>query len=217
MRRLPWRLSLLLLAVVAPLSTAATLPVADGSHIVLSGTTNVGSWTCNGDRVEGELRVDATTAEIEEWLSRLQTLPYGPVTLETIGTLPVPRFSFVIPIETLACGNRAMERDLRNALRHHEHPEIVFRLVDLHSATSRRESNQRVYTVDLVGELSLAGVTRRKSMTLDVRRANSGRIVATGALDLSMTEFSVNPPVALLGLVRARDDLSASFFLVLAE
>jgi len=48
-------------------------------------------------------------------------------------------------------------------------------------------------------------------LTLQGRRLESGRMHAQGTLPIQMTDFNVEPPTAMLGLIRVRDEITVHF------
>jgi hypothetical protein len=60
----------------------------------------------------------------------------------------------------------------------------------------------------------MAGSKRRITFFATGRQDGSGKLTGTGSVDLKMTDFGIDPPSALLGLVRAHDDIRVRFNLV---
>jgi polyisoprenoid-binding protein YceI len=102
-----------------------------------------------------------------------------------------------------------MNRDMYEALKASSHPEIGFLLDGVEVVDSNPDGDE--YNLRATGRLSLAGEERQ--VTLSVRGTNlpDGRLRATGAVDLLMSDFGITPPTALLGLVRARDQITVAF------
>lgn len=111
---------------------------------------------------------------------------------------------------TLDCGNGSMNRDLRAALRSEQHPSIRFEVsrLDLESVGSGR------LRVETTGRLIIAGVEREVSITLDGRRHSDGHIRSNGSTPLTLSSFGIDPPTALLGLVKVHDHVVVHFDLV---
>ena len=119
--------------------------------------------------------------------------------------------SVVIPVEAFDCGKSRMNRDFYAALKSEEHPRIVFELVDARLSAAADE----VYDVSVTGMLTIAGVTRSVSLSAEGRGHGGGdsyRVM--GRLPLSMTDFDVEPPTALAGLIRAHERIVVGFDLI---
>lgn len=116
----------------------------------------------------------------------------------------------VVPVETFDCGKSRMNRDLYDALKSEEHPRIVFELDDARVSAPADE----VYEVAVTGRLTIAGVTRSVSLVAEGRGNGGNGYRVTGRLPLSMTDFNVEPPTALAGLIKAHERIVVGFDLV---
>ena len=131
------------------------------------------------------------------------------------GTLAVerPSAAVLVPVKALDCGHGPMNRDLRNALDADDHPAIRFELDDAQVMDETAEG----YQLRASGRLHIAGTTRPVAVVLQGERLASGALRATGQVPLRMTDFGIAPPTALLGLVKAQDDILVRFDLVATE
>lgn len=126
----------------------------------------------------------------------------------TNGDRPVAA-SLSLPTRGLDCGNRAMERDLHRAVRADTYPEIRY-------AFDTADVSVVGDFVTIGGRLTLAGVTRELVVSGRYTRG-SGALAARGSATFRMTEFDVQPPTALMGLIRARDRIIVRFDLRMTE
>ena len=217
-----WRALLVLgLAVGAAGAAAAqpstTLVASTASHVWLDGTTNVNRWRCAGDSLRVEAVVTAAPEELARLLSRWESLPSGS-RLETPADPAAAlgaTLDLRIPITALDCANRLMERDMRKALRAESHPEIRYRFRRLREARFTPAGAVPAFTLVVDGDLELAGRSAPVAMTVSATRKGE-RIRLRAGMQVRMTDFGVEPPVALLGLIRARDALWVSLDLELA-
>lgn len=109
-----------------------------------------------------------------------------------------------VRVPDLDCGKRRMNRDLQEALRGDEFPLITF---DLQFA----ERVDSLDTIQVVGTLSLAGVSRDINVVLQAERRSDGSVRGWGKKHLRMTDFDVDPPTALFGMVKAHDEIEIVF------
>ncbi len=112
-----------------------------------------------------------------------------------------------VRVPDLDCGKRRMNRDLQEALRGDEFPLITFNL-------QYAERVDSLDTIQIVGTLSLAGASRDISVVLDAERRTDGSVRGWGRKHLRMTDFDVDPPTALFGVVKAHDEIEIVFDLV---
>lgn len=218
--------TILLFAVISsPAGAERTVfTVASGSEVWLRGETNITDWQCHGERIAGALDLAASHDELEEFISQLEALAHGnkdgphKVTLPRSAPSLAPTLRLEIPIASLDCGRRAMERDLQDALSADEFPLIVLELDSVHEALLFRGSPEDpvCYLLRLDADLELAGTRRPVELTVTGMRDGLDRARFYTSLSLTMNDFGVQPPVALFGLIHARDELTVAVHLVLA-
>ena len=214
--------SLLLAAAVAVAITAAAEPpastrfvTASPSRLMLEGSSNVAPWRCSGVTIDAQAEVGAPIAKINEVIDRVQDGNIGPYMNDQGGArFPAPEFALSIPVQSLRCGNSVMERDLANALRADENPTIEFKFLDVVGVVTH-DIDTHDYHATIAGELSLAGAKRTIEVTVTAQRLARDRFRLRAELPLRMTDFRVKPPTALLGMIKARDQLVVRFDLVL--
>lgn len=191
MRR-PFRLAVLLGPMLL-LGLAATpqsrYAVDTQSRFWIDGTSTMGRYTCEADAVMGSGRVLPAGRSVEA--------------------------EVIVPTAAFDCGNPRMNRDFVDALQAEQHPTIRFR-VDRAEILDANPAPGAWVNVRATGTLRLAGVERPITLDAEGQRLPDGRVRIRGRHPLKMTDFGVEPPTGLLGLVRARDAVVARFDLVAA-
>lgn len=182
------------------------------SKVSLHGRSSIGAWSCKSERIE----ISAASAGAATFSEMLRAVEAGLVRSAEGETMPLSAagrslgFSIIVPVRLFNCGNRTMERDLRNALRQETHPNIVFELVRAHVAKrDGSRTNRAVVTVS--GTITAAGQKRAIRTDVKIERAANGTWKLEGALPMKMSDFGIDPPVGLFGLVRAKDQLTVRF------
>lgn len=153
------------------------------SRLWIEGSSNVNNFRCNAGRYRGQVE---------------------PPTSDTTVKVEVD-----VAVEGLDCGKRRMNRDLYETLRSKSHPQISFQYVSTESMTYLDETDR--YELIVNGRLTVAGHTNDIQFPLDAEVLEDGMIRATGKTDLKMTDYNVEPPSALLGLVRVDNELIVHF------
>lgn len=182
-------------AVGAGSADAQRYVISEDSEMWLEGTSTVNSFECEAETLRFDHDVEHD--------------------IEATG-FSVPGVSLVVPVHDLDCDNRRMNRDMRNALQADAFPEIrldVFRMDLLPEAAADTES-QDMPLVAFHGVMTLAGVSRDVTIRLAGWLDEQQRLHGQGTLDVKMTDFNVDPPTALFGLVKAHDDISIRFHLM---
>jgi polyisoprenoid-binding protein YceI len=172
----------------------------------------VTDWRCRGTSLESVLEVAASFARINDTIDRMEENPDLPDTTR----FPQPTFRLRIPIATLRCGNRQMERDMNRALKAAEHPAIEFRFKELRGDV-RRDLAARTWRAQVVGEINLAGERREIVVDVLAERVGRDRFRLRAAMPLRMTDFGITPPTALLGMIKAKNELVVRFDLLMEE
>lgn len=133
-------------------------------------------------------------------------------TIVQIEDANLAQFHLRVPVTAFRCGNAKMERDMYRSLRAETYPSIEFRLTDVIGEV--REAGGR-YSVE--GTLSLAGATRQVRLDIEAQRIAPDRYRLRARLPLRMTDFRITPPTAMFGVIKARDELSVRFDVVVGS
>jgi len=177
-------LTLLALAAALALGSSATLQFQSGSTVKVAGTSNVHDWSCESAQMAGTIE---TTGE------GLDGLNGGRLT---------------IPVQALECGNSTMNRLMRDALKAGSSPQINYAISN---ATVGAPDAQGRQTVTANGRLSIAGQTQNVRVQARAVPAANGAYRLTGTVPLTMTQFGVDPPRAMMGAMRTADAITVSF------
>lgn len=178
------------------LTAGATFPVAaqqvtivtDESKLWIEGRSNVNEFQCFANQYRSDIE---TTGTID--------------TLADTG-LDVEIDIFV---RSFDCGRSRMNRDLQNALRVRDHEAIRFKYIDTENVVYN--TGDDTYTLTIKGILIVAGTERTVQFDLDGRLVDNNIIKATGSTTLEMTSFNIEPPTALMGLIKVDGTLVVHF------
>jgi hypothetical protein len=185
----------LVLLVLGPVQAQPQqITVMHGSTLRIDGTSSVNSFTCVAENVDGQGRLGTTTP------ARLASLEERQ-----------PQAKLTVPVQTLDCGKERMNEDLYEAMEASEHPMIRYQL-DEAKILERIGNNE--YRLRTRGRLSLAGEERSIEMTVIGTRIGEGRYAVKGSKEMLMSDFGIDPPTALLGLIKAHDEIEVHFDLV---
>lgn len=206
---------LLLVLMLAATLDSTRLVSGAPSRLVLQGSSNVAPWKCSGTTLDGTMEVAAPLSRINTLIDRIEDGNVARLTAQT-ATFPRPTFALQVPVTTLRCGNRQMERDMYRALRSDSFPTIEFTFDQLIGGINH-DLDAGTYRARITGVLSLAGAKRNVSVDVEATRIARDRFRLQARLPLRMTDFRITPPTALFGMVRAKDDLIVHFDLVLQE
>lgn len=173
----------------APAEEPTAFVLGDESRLWIEGTSTVRDFTCEALQVAGVGTVEtgeAATADLDAVVA--------------------------VAVRAFDCGVSQMNRDFYDALKARQHPGIrvvLTRAQVLAPPTDEAWADLRVW-----GTITLAGTRRAVEVTAQGRRLPDGRVQVRGGHTLHMTDFGIEPPSGLLGLVRAHDKITVRFDLV---
>lgn len=181
-------LLVLLLCGAQTAMSQAYLTLSGESRLWIEGRASVNTFTCDAGFVKG----------------------FGLLDPGTTGGQAVAEIQ--VPVRQFDCGKSRMNDDFYEALKAEAHPQILF---DLTAAdlTSQATDEGR-YLLSVTGRLLIAGTVRPATLRVQGQQQLDGSYRATGSLPLLMSDFSIDPPTALLGLIKAHDAITVHFDLI---
>ena len=87
------------------------------------------------------------------------------------------------------------------------HPEIRFELESVKPLKEVAEDGKSV-KLEAVGKLTVAGVTKSITFPLTVSPAEENGLKIEAKTAMKMSDFNIDPPVALAGTIRTGDDVT---------
>lgn len=192
MRRLLPSFTWLLLPFIflATASHHEQLRILPSSTLTISGSSNITDFSCCCEdfapiRYEIEV-LNATQLRLSETLLR-------------------------IPVQTLDCGNRLMNKDLRQTLRVEEHPYINIRPLSLQLQKTPPVPMGQWISLTAKAEVSLAGTTQQVELEVTARRLTEQRWQIRTQKELCFFDFGIEPPTAMGGLIKVKDEITIHF------
>ena len=176
-----------MLSLSLALLVAAPLALAPESRLWIEGDSSMHAWSCKAEKfgVTGE----AQPAKLGE--------------LPAVRTLRV-----TVPVASLNCKNDTMNDKLREALKADKHPRVEFVLASLQPQPGAPSAQHKLQAI---GELTIAGRALSAPIDLVAVVQPDGTVAVHGNLPLLMTDFGVDPPSAMLGLMKTKDAVTVKF------
>lgn len=185
----------LLSGFVSTPTTSTTVRFKIGSESVLSirGTTNVNSFECFAK----------------------QQFPEQSTRLVFNGNERVIEFDnmrLFLKVEALDCDNGRMNADLCDALNAEDFPHIVIRLHDAKILETDEDNVRNGWIpVSVRSSLTISGQTRTSVIKALMKRMADGSYRFTADHGIKMTDYGLEPPTALLGLIKVKDHVVIHF------
>lgn len=166
----------------------------DTARITIDGTSNVHEWTAA-----------TTTARV----TRVQ-LADGVAGAAFWDAIVKPgglaAFDITIPVATLHSPKDGLDKNMYKALNATTHPNITFRLVRVEPGTAG--------ALRAIGTLKINGVEKEVALDIKTERRES-TLTVKGEIQLLMTDFSIAPPKAMMGMIKADPKVKVTFETVL--
>ena len=188
-------ITVLTCAFAATLNASGSIPAPlalASARVSLDGTSNIHAFT-------------AATTEVRVTALEIAGTPAGDLLDHVLQPGALKSFEVVIPAASLSSPKDGIDKNMHKALNVTEYPEIRFALRALEPAGGSYRA---------VGALTIAGVEKEVTLTLQVQRKGS-TLAITGTTDLLMTDFGVKPPKAMLGMLKTNPKVQIRIELVL--
>jgi polyisoprenoid-binding protein YceI len=167
------------------------LVLRPGSRLWLEGDSNLHSWKCDAKEFVTELRLERASP----------TAPPRSIERATLG----------VPVAKIECGNGKMNANLRKALKSSEYADITFVVT---GAEFVETASPGALEVLAKGHLYVAGNGRDLQFQVSGTDTGDGALRMRGRVQIKMTDFGVEPPTAMMGLLKTKDDVTISFDLI---
>ena len=178
--------------------SAQTYTISDDSRMTVYGSANVTDWDAEVKTIRGEVKINNPNGN--DW-SRAEASWFESV-------------SVTIPVGDIDADSRRMNRNMHEYLKEDDYPEITYSLVEAEELASLGNPG---FQLTVRGTVNAAGESREIIHDVEISEQENGNLVISGSQDLKMTDFGIDPPTAMLGSVRSRDEMTIEFELVLEK
>lgn len=172
------------------------IEIAPGGSMWIEGSASVVDYRCNAEKLSGDGRIKDRENPEES------VRAHGDVAI-----------TVSIPVKALECGKRGMNKDMLHALKAKQHPNITYTLLD--ASLLQRDANEVESApwmkIRTTGLLTIAGITDTTEVIIDGQVMEGNRFRVKGNKQINMHDYSIKPPQALLGLIKADEKLMVHF------
>lgn len=168
-----------------------TLTIQGVPQMKIDGDSNVRSWDAD------ITKLDATV--VFEGVDNLS--------LETMTPESFKSMSITIPVEEIDSGTRGLTRNIHKYLKEDDYPNITFNL----NRVTKIEVTNGTALITAEGVINAAGKDHSVPMTVTASMNPDGSVNFSGEQELLMTSFDIDPPTAIMGTVRAKDEFKVIY------
>jgi polyisoprenoid-binding protein YceI len=151
------------------------------------------------------------TSTMHDWESQVEKLECkASFTIEGNRLIDIKEAQVKIPVKSIKSEKgKMMDNKTFDAFNYQKHPSIIFLL----SGKKISASNN---TIDLKGNLSMAGTTKPIDLVANYKVLSNGDLQITGSKKIRMTDFHMEPPTAMMGTIKVGDEVIIGFDIVLS-
>ena len=169
--------------------------VQKNSSLSIAGHTNVNRFSC-GVAEYGE--ADTITCLNEGFRGENRGIPL--------------RGALRIDIAGFDCSNKFMTSEFKKTLKYKDYPRLIITFVSLDKMPV---FDNRAETVKGCVNVELAGVSRRFDINYTSSRLDAATLELIGNREFGFSDFGLQPPQKMGGLIRVNDVLNVQFILCL--
>jgi polyisoprenoid-binding protein YceI len=184
--------ALTLLVFTSVLSAQERQVVVTESKMKMEGTSNIRDW-------DGDIKNMTVNFQVSEGVA------LNNLTAEDFRSLTVE-----IPVQQIESSTRGLASNIQKYLKYDTHPTIRFQMTSV-AGVERVGTPQADQKVRVNGNLSVAGKTNAITLDVFTKSNPNGTTRFFATHNLLMTDYGIDPPTAVMGTVRAVNELSVIF------
>jgi polyisoprenoid-binding protein YceI len=150
------------------------------------------------------------TSNLHNWDEKVGTVSGdGSINLNSDGSYDVDAMTIKMDVHSIKSDmGSIMNNNTYKALKADANPQIILAL-SMPLRSVKVSAGEK--TVPVKANLTIAGVTRPVSMQVKVAMPERGKLLFEGAYILTMSDYGIKPPTALLGTLKTGNDITINF------
>ncbi|MDX1641175.1 MAG: YceI family protein [Balneolaceae bacterium] len=173
-----------------------TLNLQGTPEMHINGDSNIKTW----DAAVNDVSASLTLQNIEN------------ISAETLTPESFKNLSITIPVEGIEAESGGLTKNIHKYLEEKDHPNITFELVEVTNIAEQDGS----LIITAQGVINAAGKDNPVQMVVTANVQN-GSIQVSGEQELLMTSFDIDPPTAVFGTIRSKDEFVVSYNLTFSR
>ena len=178
----------------AQITPAGAIEIEQGGQLWIEGSASVVNYTCRVEQLSGNGRIENT---------------HHPQ--QNIKGHDAVSIQVNIPVKSFKCGKRAMNKDMYEALKAEDYPEIRYTLLAASLTDSSADKSDFWMDIKTTGVLEIAGVKDTTQVNVKGRLISGDRFRVKGNKQISMKIYNIKPPSAMFGIIKASTELTVHF------
>jgi polyisoprenoid-binding protein YceI len=169
----------------APAGPNIDMSIGPSSRLLLKGTSTLHDYECATGVIKGNVEFNAGT-------NRFTTVDIS------------------IPVRSLHSESSSMDDNMYESLKADENPEIRFTYMQSDTSLDTDPAGTDSAQV-LRGVLTVAGKEKAIDLKVNIDKKQNGGVWVKGKQKLLMTDFNVDPPTFMLGLLKTGNEVTVEF------
>ena len=167
-----------------------SITVTDESSVVIRGTTSINTFKCSYN----VLRLDN---------------PIQVVYRKVGHRMVFDKTALVLDKHSFDCGGKGINNDFQKILKSNKYPEIILYLNYINHLED--QPNNVLASIDI----EIAGFSKTHKVPVKIKKSNN--MIITGDLAISMSDYNLEAPKKLFGLISVDDTINVYFQLAVVE
>lgn len=182
----------------------------------------IAGWFFGGVLIAQEYKIDKSlssidmsgTSSLHDWHMRAGTFKTSFDVEVDRNDISVSGVDVRVKTGDITSSKNIMNRKAADALKTEDHPWIVFDMIGVKAM----DVEKRKFSGTITGSLTIAGVTRQVDLPFTGLRTSDNRVLSVeGGINLDMTDYDIDPPVALLGRVETDEMVKLDYKVTLKK
>lgn len=188
-----------------------SLVVASMLALLMSGTTDVQAERYS---MKAHKMTVAGTSTLHDWKCPATKLnANGDISMQNNDLQSVNSLWVDVESKSIKSDKDAMDEKIYEALKAESYEKITFQMSKMKSIEKKGDS----YAVIALGNLTIAGVVKPTELTVTAKVLPNGDVEFSGSKTMRMTQFNVDPPTAMWGVIKAGDEITIAFTLTMKK
>lgn len=178
-------------------SVPGNISIDEGGELWIEGSAGPVDFSCDAEELSGSGNIENTANPAS--------------TVKGEGQVAI---SVSLPVASLDCGKRKMNRDMYEALKHDQFPVIRYRLLNaalVEQPIDSVASEDEWMTIRTHGIMEIAGVQDTTTFLVQGKIYDNDKFHVKGSKEIHMDTYDIEPPSTMLGLIRAKKRLMVYF------
>lgn len=133
------------------------------------------------------------TSSLHDWEMKAEKISSAFIVVAVHDLSGLSSGDVIVETNSLKSEHSLMNKKAYEALKQKSHPQIKAKLLGI---------EQTLNTGKVLMELTIAGKTRQMADDFQLKTLENGRLQINGDLEIKLSDFGIEPPVALMGTIK---------------